>query len=68
MHFRYSPKADVSSPPCPPPLSARTGLMHCNKKYLLDHIIGKGEQLRRHPVCGRQQLVGDGQVQHLHVW
>src|ERR1700686_3547666 len=37
------PKADVNSPPWLPPLSANSGLMHCNKKYLLDHLVGTGE-------------------------
>jgi hypothetical protein len=32
MHFRYSPKADINSPPWLPPLSARTGREQVQQK------------------------------------
>src|SRR3984893_603832 len=34
------PKADVNSPPWLPPLSAKTGLMHCSKRF--EQVEGDG--------------------------
>jgi hypothetical protein len=42
------PKADKSAGISLSPLSANSDLTHCSKKSLLNHLVGAGEQRRRH--------------------
>src|SRR5262249_49618138 len=42
------PKADIRWQASACPLCAISGLMQCSKTNLFDHLVGAGEQLRRH--------------------
>jgi hypothetical protein len=47
-HVRFAPKADKYAAILLSPLSANRDLTRCSTAPLLDHLIGGGEEWRRH--------------------